>query len=205
MDEKVKEILDSLDPSALRVDAGRFASKLTFNERCSVLAAFLYGVNRRVLSLAFGINRRTVTHIYNPNSPHYKATRQELERLGKDRFIERYLTEDVVKKIAEVKASRKMQVLIDLSDSEISQVDQGVLTPTKRRSSKAGFNNVKPEWCSYSHRVHIAWVVGHFGEGWYYQDLDGPFPDQWMHSGKESIVSSTAALKGAEENVVDKL
>src|SRR5262245_4445022 len=55
----------------------RFAAKLTFDQRCQVLALHRLGVTREDLAMMFGINRRTVTHIYNPQSEHYKSVREK--------------------------------------------------------------------------------------------------------------------------------
>jgi hypothetical protein len=203
--DKVQEIIDSLDPASLRVDAGRFAPKLNHEERCQLLACYLKGVNRRLLAVAFGINRRTVTHIYNTNSPHYKDVRKELEMLGRDAFINKYLSEDVANRLKEAENNKRTQVLMQLNDKEEMQLANRLITPNPKRTKDAGLHVIHPDHCEYSHRVRIGWVNGFHGEGWYYKDLDGAFPEEWMHSGKESLLSSTTALAGAEVEVQDKV
>jgi len=72
---------------------------------------------------------------------------------------------------------------------------------------------LKPDQCEYSHRVVIAWrdeitdvVSGNvLPMGWWYQDLDGNDPDEWFHSGPESLISSQNALLAAETELIDKL
>ena len=205
MEEKVQQILQSLDPSSLRLDAGQFAAKLSMEERCGILAAYLSGVNRRILAVAFRINRRTVTHIYNPNSPHYNEVKKELFRMGKEEFVTRYFTESIAMRIKQAESDATAQKYAGMTDKEVSEHPVGLIKPSQRRKAHEGYHTIKPDWCAYSHRIQVAWVAGHFGDGWYYKDLDGSFPDTWMHSGEESTISSTAALKGAEENVMDKL
>jgi hypothetical protein len=69
---------------------------------------------------------------------------------------------------------------------------------------------LKPEQCEYSHRVVIKWFdqeeteTEQMRHGWYYQDLDGNDPELWFHSGPESLLSSSNALKGAETEILDK-
>ena len=205
MDNKIEEIIKSLDPSSLREDAGRFSAKLNFAERCSILAAYMSGVNRRLLSVAFGINRRTITHIYNAHSPHYKEVRAEAERLGREEFIRTYLTEDVAMKLKESERDKKAQILMGLNDKEESKLAHHLAKPSPRKNRDEGYHVLHPEHCQYSHRVHIMWADGYFGEGWYFKDLDGAFPTEWMHSGEDSILSSTTALSGAKIEVQDKI
>ena len=205
MDDKVQAIIDTLNPASLRLDAGRFAPKLNFEERCAVLAAYLAGVNRRLLAVAFRINRRTVTHIYNSRSIHYKDVRKELEKLGREEFIRTYLTEHVATMLKTIEQDEAAKIIINLNDKEASKLAHAVTTPNKRRNKDEGYHTLHPEHCEYSHRVQIAWTSGFHGEGWYYRDLDGAFPSEWMHSGRESIITSTTALTGADIEIQDRL
>jgi hypothetical protein len=188
---------------------GRFEAKLTFEQRCSVLALYMSGIHRRVLALAFGIDRRTVAHIYNNNSVHYKKVRQELNEMGRETFLRRYLTEEASKKVAAVANHPD----VTLSDDQLREVPSKATVPNRKRNRKEGVNVIKPEQCEYSHRVVIAWrdevtepdigVVS--AAGWWYQDLDGNDPEAWLHSGPESLVSSQNALLGATTEIMDKL
>jgi hypothetical protein len=198
MSKTVEELQAELQshPTIMR-GLGRFEAKLTFDERCSVLALYMSGVHRRVLALAFGVDRRTVAHIYNKNSIHYKNVRAELDKLGRDVFLTRHLTEDATRRVAEVANHPS----VTLSDDFLREVKDEATVPDKRRNRKAGVNVVKPEQCDYSHRVVIEWREN----GWYYQDMDGNDPNAWLHSGPESLLSSANALKGAEQEIIDRL
>lgn len=199
MNDVNREFFQSLNPSLLRADAGKFEAKLTFAERCAVLACLISGVNRNMLAHVFGINRRTVTHIGNPKSIHYKSVRAELVGMGKEGFIDKYVTEDIRERIA----ASQNELIVKMSDRAAAKVDTNLRTPSKMRNSDSGIRVLKPEQCQYSHRVEIGWVNGHLGEGWYYRDLDGPRPEDWFHCGPESILSSTAALREAEMTIFD--
>jgi hypothetical protein len=207
MTKTVEEIMDELRkyPHIFR-GSGRFEPKLTFDERCSVLALYLSGVHRRVLAAAFGIDRRTVAHIYNPHSIHYKAVRKQLEVLGREVFIRRYLTEEATVKVRAVQNHRE----VTLSDDEMREEPSHAPIPNRKRNRKEGVHVLKPEQCEYSHRVVIGWReavnddISGSPAGWYYQDLDGNDPELWFHSGPESLLSSQNALKGAEPELLDK-
>jgi hypothetical protein len=188
---------------------GRFEAKLSFDERCSVLALYMSGIHRRVLASAFGIDRRTVAHIYNKNSIHYKNVRSKLEELGRDAFIQRYLTEEASERVTAVANNPE----VTLSDDQLRKEPVKPPVPNKRRNRRAGINMLTPPQCDYSHRVMIAWrdqtydpVSGvDLPEGWWYQDMDGNNPDEWFYSGPQSLLSSSNALKAAELEIIDRL
>lgn len=180
---------------------GKFASKLTFEERCAVLACVVYGVSRPIVAAAFSINRRTVTHVCNEHSIHYKDTRKKLKELGKEEFIKEYLTESVALKIKEATSLGVVQ-------HHSSDVTPGTV-PSARASRMAGIQVVKPEQCAYSHRLEIAWRNEETGidepMGWWYRDLDSKEgPDVWLHNGPDSLMTSQACLKAAEINLLDE-
>jgi len=184
---------------------GRFDAKLTFDERCSVLALYISGIHRRVLAAAFGIDRRTVAHIYNKNSVHYKKVRARLQELGQAEFLRQYLTEESTRKAAAVANDPS----VTLADREWrAQPDTGM--PSKRKNRKEGVHVVKPDQCEYSHRLVIQWFDEReesettLSAGWWYQDLDGNNPEEWFHSGPESLLSSANALKMAQTEIIDK-
>lgn len=187
---------------------GKFAAKLTFEERCAALACVVYGVSRPIVAAAFSINRRTVTHIVNEHSAHYKDTRKKLKELGKDEFIKEYLTESVAVKIKEA-------AQVGVVQHHSSDVTPGTV-PSPRASRCAGINVVQPEQCTYSHRIEIAYFTedAAFDEsnpgdraiatGWHYRDLDDKTAwNLWLHSGPDSLMTSQACLKAAEANLTD--
>jgi hypothetical protein len=190
MDDKPRktpeEILAMLPPAAF-AQQGKFAPKLSFAQRCEILVMLRAGIGRATLAKAYGINRRTITHIESPASPHYKNVREELVRLGPDEFRAQYLTEDGAKRV------RKAM---------IGGEDSG---PKQSANRDRGMHTVRNDYCKYDHRIQIEWLPdGELGAGWYFKDLDGPFPDGWFSGyDDESRISSTACLKGAKEAVMD--
>src|SRR5262252_4002411 len=100
MNKDVNAILAIIPAGAYRQDR-KFAAKLDFPQRCEILALYRRGVGRNILADAFGVDRRTVTHIHNPVSPHYKNVRAEYDRLGKEACEQAYVTEEGSLKVAE--------------------------------------------------------------------------------------------------------
>jgi len=181
-----------------RPQSTKFAAKMSFEERCAVLALVASNVNRVIVSEAMGVDRRTVGHIVNPASSHYRNVRQEMSRMGRDEFVAKYITEEVAKRVSEV------------ANKTIPEAEKG---PSERARGKAGVHTVHPAQCGYSHRLEIKfWRVGdkptHGQEitekGWYYRDLDSKDDaDTWFHNGEESLQTSSAALTFAESNLMD--
>ena len=167
-----------------------FAPKLTFSGRCEVLALCRKGLPKDAIASAYNIDRRTVTHIQNPISTHYKKVREEELALGKDRFMETYLTSEIIDK-----------VMAYIEKTKIKPVN------SKHASGKAGVHTIKGEMCSYAHRVVIQWRENEEGQipGWYYCDLDGEYPDRWFSSGKESLKTSFACYIAMQSEIADKM
>lgn len=189
MNKSVDEILAIIPANAYRQDR-KFAAKLDFSQRCEVLALYRRGVGRNVLADAFGIDRRTVTHIHNVSSPHYKAIRDEYERLGKDAFERKYITEEGSMKVAE--------------QLKVGPKGKDHTKPSKAANRHAGTNIVRGTYCDYDHRVVIAWRDdGHLGAGWYYQDLDGPAPELWTYTDEMSILSSSRCFNALKDEIND--
>lgn len=189
MSKTVDEIM-AMIPATAYVQQGKFATKLTFDQRCEILAFHRMNVSRALLSEVYGVDRRTITHIYTKKSPHYKKIRDEEARLGTEEFCKEYITEEVALKIAA------------LQTSEGNKADPN--KPNKHSNKVAGVNMVKNEYCANEHRVMIEWREDQlYGVGWYYQDLDSANPDQWFHNGPESQMSSQACLRAAKDVVSD--
>lgn len=195
------EFLNSIDPKHMRSYQGKYSPKLTFDERCGILAAFKKGIGRRLLAATFDLDRRTVSHLYNSASPHYRRVREELKRLGDEEFIERYLTEDIMNKIKEASGDPAVQAAVALDDKHDVKIRR---VPSERSNKYKGVTVIQPDQCDYTHRVEVQWVESHHGLGWYYKDWDGESPDEWMNSGPESIMTSKTCLDGAKRNVMDK-
>lgn len=183
----MEELLSKL-PSAAFADRGRFAPKLSFAQRCEILALYKQGVSRKVLADAFGVDRRTVTHIYNTASPHYKEVRAEFNRLGIDDFKATYLTEEGVKKVT--------------TAVHAASLDPPASAEGRKMRKDAGVHVINNENLRFDHRVIIEWKEDQpYGEGWYYQDMDGEEPTKWFHNGPDSMKSSQACLKAVKESL----
>jgi len=206
--EELQMELRTNHPTVIR-GLGRFDAKLTFDERCAILALYLSGVHRRVLAAAFGIDRRTVAHIYNKNSIHYKAVRTKLQELGHQGFLREYLTEEATMRVAKV----ANDPAVTLADKEWRSKTDGDILPSRKKNRKEGLHIIKPDQCEHTHRIMIQWFDEReqleTGEklpmGWWYRDMDGNSPEEWFHSGKESLLSSANALKMCEEELMDPL
>lgn len=170
---------------------GKYAHKLDFDQRCEVLALYRTGVPRVVLAEAYGIDRRTVTHIYNPQSVHYRNVREEEKRLGAEAFQRQYITENGLNKLKQIMATYK-----PTSDFH----------PIRNATKYKGVHTITNDQTSRPHRVIIQYReagIDNVGAGWYYQDRDGAVPEQWLHNGEESRVTSKACLEAAKEQVFD--
>jgi hypothetical protein len=169
---------------------GKFAAKLTFEQRCEILALHRKGCTRENLAKMFGIDRRTVTHIYNPQSPHYRNVREEEKRLGADNFFGKYVSQE------------SMARMIAFGNEK---------GPDNNKSSnrKAGIHTVQGPMCKHMHRVRIEWKEANDHDipvsGWYYNDLDSDFPDAWFQTGPDSLKTSQACYTGMLEDISDKI
>jgi hypothetical protein len=173
---------------------GKYDSKLDFDQRCEILALYRHGIGRATLAEAYGIDRRTVTHIYNPKSVHYRSVRAEEQNLGIEQFQRRYLTENALVKLKGVQP----------------KVEPKKAKPkigAKRSASRyAGVHMVETDATSYPHRISIAWQergIDGGAPGWYYMDADGPAPEQWFHNGEDSIMTSQACYEAIVNTLVD--
>ncbi len=181
------EELKAAIPEHLLIESGKFVSKLTFHQRCEILALYRAGVSRANLAEAYGIDRRTITHIRNHNSPHYKSVRAEILRLGPQEFDRTYLTEEALARVSAIKPENRAPI-------------SGKLANKYR-----GIHLVKNEFCQFEHRINIEWKdeLEDFEPGWYYQDFDCPWPETWLSNGPESIKTSHACLEHVKENLSD--
>jgi hypothetical protein len=187
------EELDALIP-LLQINKYKFAPKMDFTQRCQILALYRKGFSSEVLARIYKINRRTLTHIYNPNSPHYKNVREQLTVMGLERFKETYATPEVVRTALAYE----------------SEYDRTKEVNNKHANGKQGVHVVRNNFCNYDHRVIIQWVEA--GErnitvsGWYYRDLDSDFPEEWFTAGgPESLRNSQACFSAMLTDITDRL
>jgi hypothetical protein len=184
--------------SALKFkQSGKFDNKLDFDQRCEVLALHRIGIPRAALAEAYGIDRRTVTHIYNPKSVHYRSVRAEEEKLGREAFLKKYVTENALNKLKQVKNEAVRE---DAAPKKLP-------TRARRGSTKhAGVHIISTPNTDKDHRILIQWVeqpVDGAEPGWYFKDMDGVDPEMWMDNGPESTLSSSACLEAVRLNLVD--
>jgi hypothetical protein len=141
----------------------------------------------------YNIDRRTVTHICNPLSTHYKAVREMETGLGADRFRETYLNDTIINKALAFR----------------QETEQAPETNNKLAKGKAGVHVVRGKLCEHDHRVIIAWKNNDDPQievaGWYYKDLDGDFPDNWFCTGDESLKTSNACYVAMLHDITDKV
>ena len=178
--------------SAMRFTAeSKFSAKLDFDQRCEILALHRAGISRVALAEAYGLDRRTVTHIYNPKSTHYKTVRAELEKLGPDEFQRRYITDNALTKL------KNISVAEGAKEGPMAQ---------KNATRFKGVHSVMNDAVIRAHRIIVAWrEKGVDGQpaGWYYQDMDGDDPNVWRHNGDDSRMTSKACLEAVRENLVE--
>ncbi len=171
----------------------RFAPKLGFEERCEILALYREGYSRETLARAYGINRRTVTHIHNVGSSHYHNVREEEKRMGTENFKDKYISPGASQRLAEF--------AVDEREEKGSN---------KFANRMAGTHLVQGPMCNYKHRVIIDWVEAGVQNieksGWYYRDLDGDMPNAWFTVGDgENLKTSMAAYKAMLGDITDPL
>lgn len=159
-----------LDPLLLK-GSGAFEPKLTFAQRCEILAFDQSGAKRSQLAAMYKIARPTVAYICNPASRYYKTVRQELYDLGKERFIETYLTPEVISTFNE--HANHVRAVLTAEDDKIerrTEASHGV--PLKSARMKAGPLSVWDEYGKFTEQISVDWLEqseleSFAGIGWY--------------------------------------
>lgn len=174
-------------------NTSKYAPKLSFTQRCEILALHRNGVSRETIAKIYKVDRRTITHIYNSQSVHYRNVREEELRLGRNNFVTKYLTTDV--------QNAAFAFMGDKTDKLINN---------KAANRKAGIHTMRNEFCNYDHRVIIKWMEedpekGIKVAGWYYQDMEGEWPNDWFNCGPDSLKTSQSCYTHAMEDISDKL
>jgi len=88
-----------LDDDAFRGGAKYYAPKLTDEERLGIIALHRMGVKATVLSLAFGVNRRTVGKLVNNHEFDYADVKKIASKLESDQLYALYVTDEMVDKV----------------------------------------------------------------------------------------------------------
>jgi len=180
--------------SAHRLANNKFGRKLTFEQQCEILALHRKGVTRVALATLYNIDRRTVTHINNPESPHYKTVREAEFLMGRDNFSRRYLKLDMLEKAATL-------VMPEPTEKPVN---------SKQANRMSGVHVVKTEMTNHEHRVIIQWVEKNTQShievsGWYYKDLDSEWPDMWScpYNMPEALKTSQACYTAMLTDISD--
>jgi hypothetical protein len=186
-DERIA--IGALGGAVSKFGANKFGAKLDLTRQCEIIALYKLGYNVELLSKAYGINRKTVTHMYSPLSVKYKVPKQQLKEMGEDSFIKTYATEEVINRVDKLRP----------------QIQGG---NTRMADGKKGIHLVQNKNCTFRHRVEIRWrEADSFAEtsGWYYKDMDGDFPEAWLRGDDESLKNSQACYNNMMKSIEDPL
>jgi len=165
--------------------ASGFEPRLTFAERCGVLAFHLAKVSVPQLAAAFGVNRRTINKIIATDGNKYRNVREEYQRLGETDFLTKYATAELAAKIAEARSKPE-------AVQNYTEYDAAITTrksANRRANGQEGITVIKEERHEHSHRIEVGWLAPDTAvdtsgqtfehpEGWYWRDLDGD--SLWM-------------------------
>lgn len=200
------------DPAAMRGSQSSYAPKLTFDDRCAILAAFVNGVSPRVLAEAYGINRRTVSAITNEHSLHYRDVRQRRKMMGGAEFAAAYITDSVVSRVNAALASPVATMTVRDYEKYAPKFNPRATSEMGVRQWRAQPNEFDAGM-AYLHFVEIAIVEnnpdpnwnmggdeGENGMSWGWRDLnDGNSEGRWI----TGFRTSKAAWAHARDNIVD--
>jgi len=191
--EEAMEALDAAIAASKAVNK-KYEPKLSFPQRCEILALYRKGCTRESLANLYGVDRRTITHIYNPRSPRYKNVREEELRLGGSNFLDMYLSEEMMRRATSI-----VKPAVDDKNAN-----------NRAANRKAGVHSMRNEFCDYDHRVIIQWVEADGDKipvsGWYYKDLDSEWPDAWFTTqDPEALKTSQNCYTAALMDISDKL
>jgi hypothetical protein len=170
----------------------RFAPKLDFRRNCEILGLTRLGYTRESVAKIYGVGIRTVSLIRSDLSTRYRRVREEERMMGRDNFIKHYVTPSVI-----------------AAATEATKAPDSKKPNNRSANSKVGMHIVQGPACTYKHRVEIRWLEPHKyqvdEEGWYYRDLDSDYPNDWFHTGVESMRTSFACYEGMVQDITDKL
>lgn len=79
---------------------GKFAPKLTFEDRCGYFYAALIKTPTNVLALASGMNHGTISRLANIHSGAYRNIHAHFEALGREEFRNRYFSKAIIDRVA---------------------------------------------------------------------------------------------------------
>lgn len=185
VDERIA--LAALGGAASKYGANKFSPKLNMTKHCEILALYRMGYNADLLAKAYNIDRKTVTHMYNPQSNKYKGVKKQEKEMGTDSLIRVYVTDEV-------------RLRVDSFRAHVQEVGNN-----KSANLKSGVHVVQGQKCEFKHRVEIAWRDDMEVAGWYYKDMDGDFPNDWIRGDDESMKNSQACYNSMLKEIDDPL
>jgi len=199
-----------LDPAALRGAQSSYAPKLTFEERCAILAAFINGASPRVLAEAYGINRRTVAAITNEHSLHYRDVRAKRKAMGGLDFAAAYLDDKAISRINAAASSPVASMTVAEYEKYAPQFNprassemgtrQWRVPPTEHDPGNAYLHFVEVYIVDINPGWNMGGDKGADGKSWGWRDLNcGNSEGQWITGFK----TSKEAWAHAKANVVD--
>ena len=187
-DERIA--LANVKSAVYKLTSNKYAAKLSPANHCEILALYRMGYDASALAKAYNIDRKTVTHIYNPSSKKYKLAKQQEIRMGTPALIKVYVTDLVINHINTFQAAPG-------------------ITNHKVANKKEGMHLMQNSACTFKHRVEIRWCEPEFHgvevAGWYYKDLDSEFPDSWLRGKDEDMRDSQACYYYAMNDIQDPL
>jgi len=196
MARTVDEMLASLPPHMFRGN-GLYEPKLTFPERCGILALYQSGLSVELLAAAFKVNRRTVRHIINPEGKKYRDVRAEVLRHGEHEFRSIYITEALTQRIAE--AAGKSETKLNFKEYDAAHADRAPKA-NPRATIHEGITLYQGPW-PFAHRIEIKWLAeneapnAEHPAGWFARDLDDD-PEFW--TGDAEVHSHFTSAKALE-------
>jgi hypothetical protein len=170
----------------LQLKVGKFEAKLNMHERCQILALRMAGMSLGAIAVTFGVNRRTVTHIQNPDSPRYRSVREARDAMGTDAFKAKYITQELVERVKAAALTAEAQDTYANTDAAKN------IHPNKRANRCAGITMHKGPHHAFTHRIEIGWVENEPGypNGWYHKLLDTGEPTDAENWGGDPDVKS---------------
>lgn len=169
----------------------KYAPKLSFSDRCAALGLIRLGYTRDVVSRVFDLSVRTVARMTSRNQPAYQSVRRELEGLGDDEFIAKYVTlEHVAKANSFVSAVTAIEKGEAPNPRATHKAGMGVLssgTPINIIWSDEDLNKESPR-PTYDEPLAT-------GAGWYFNTPDDK--NTWFGA----FMTSAEAFRYAEERL----
>ena len=153
---KIEEIRARVNkhPELLIASSVKFEAKLTFEQRCQILAAAKLGFKREIIARAFNVHRATVRHVISPTSRSYRDVRKRWAELGEEEFYDTFVTEGMLLMLQNVKNDPE----VSMSDDELEAARSLNQPAANSRADKAkGPFSLYKELDGITIRMDCAW------------------------------------------------